>query len=129
MSAPRSRRVSRFCWVAGLSNMLPSMAGATISGAAVARTVAVSMSSASPWTILAMTLAVAGAMMTASARLASITCSTLVSESASKRSRTTLLWVRLLKVSGVTNSMAERVMMTSTSAPAWVSLLARSAAL
>ena len=109
--------------------MLPSMAGATIRGAAVARTVAVSISSARPWTILAMTLAVAGAMMTASARLASMTCSTLVSESASNRSRTTVRWVRLLKVSGVTNSVAERVMITSTSAPAWVSLLARSAPL
>ena len=55
------------------------MAGTTILGQSQASTVVVSISSAIPQASLAITLAVAGAMITASAREARETCSVLYS--------------------------------------------------
>ena len=54
------------------------VAGAAIFGHRQAKTVVVSMSSAIPWASFAITLAVAGAMITASAFFASAICSTLM---------------------------------------------------
>ena len=61
--------------MAGLSYMWPSMAGQTTTGARVASTVVVRASSASPWAMRAMVLAVAGATTTRSARSAMATWS------------------------------------------------------
>ena len=109
--------------------MCPSIAGQTITGAAVASTVVVSGSSASPSAILAMVFAVAGATTTTSARSATATCSIESSDEGSKRSVSTGRWVMLRNASGVANLVALSVISTSTSAPAWTSLLARSTAL
>ena len=56
--------------------MFVFMAGAASLGQRQARMVVVSISSASPWASLAHTLAVAGAIMTKSVRLARAMCST-----------------------------------------------------
>ena len=105
-NTPRPRRRVMFSCVAGWSNMLASMAGATSSGASVAMTVVVRGSSARPAASLAMECTVAGAMTTMSAHRARATCSTLCSESASKVSVTTDRWVRLRNAKGVTNWVA-----------------------
>ena len=73
---PRSRRVCKFCWVTGLSYMPVFIAGATTTGALVASSVVVTMSSAMPCAALAITFAVAGAITNTSAALASEMCST-----------------------------------------------------
>ena len=109
--------------------MLASMAGAAITGALVASTVADSASSAMPHASFARVLAVAGAMMTASARSAMATWSMPSSVRGSKGSTTTGRWVMAAKVRGATNLVALRVMMTSTRAPCWRILLAKSTAL
>ncbi|MBA7670284.1 hypothetical protein ES703_78429 [subsurface metagenome] len=105
------------------------MAGARITGALVASTVQVSISSAIPTASLAITLAVAGAIVTTSAASAKAMCPMPDSKVWSNISVTTGLPVRLRRVSGATNSVADSVMITSTLAPAWVNLLAMSAAL
>ena len=126
---PRDLSVSTLCCVAGLSYMWPSMAGQTTTGARVASTVVVRASSASPWAMRAMVLAVAGATTTRSARSAMATWSILSSVLGSNMSVTTGRWVMLPKARGDANLVAASVMTTSTIAPCWVSLLARSTAL
>ena len=73
--------------------------------------------------------AVAGAITTSSAASARATCSSAVSAVGVHRSPYTGRPVRAWKVKGVTKRAAASVSTTSTRAPAWVSLLARSAAL
>ena len=73
---PRSLRSARLACVAGCSYILVFMAGETRTGQVQARSVVESMSSAMPHAILAMILAVAGAMIARSAFLASEICST-----------------------------------------------------
>ena len=80
MNAPRSRSLSRFSWVAGLSYMWPSIAGAMTRGAEDARMVVVRASSAMPWASLAMQWTVAGATRMRSALCARATCSTASSD-------------------------------------------------
>src|SRR4030042_1191344 len=105
------------------------MAGTTIIGAFVASTVQQSMSSAMPAAILAIMSAVAGAITTTSAASAKATCSTLYSEANWNILVTTGLPVILRNVSGVTNSVAASVIITSTLAPTCANWLANSAAL
>ena len=109
--------------------MFASMAGQTITGAAVASTVAPIGSSASPSASFAMVCAVAGAIITTSARSAMATWSISSSERGSNRLSATGRWVIAAKVRGATNSLAAGVIITSTSAPSCTSLLARSTAL
>ncbi len=126
---PRARSLAMFSCVMPFSHMFTFMAGARMTGALVASTEQVSMSSAMPAASLAMTLAVAGAMTTTLARSARAMCSISNSSGASNMSVTVGRWVMLLKLRGVTNSVAHSVMTTSTLAPACVNLLARSTAL
>ena len=102
----------------GFSSMAVFMAGATTLGQREASTVVVSMSSAMPWAILAITLAVAGAMRIRSAFLARDTWVTSNLKSRSKVSTMHLLPVRVSKVSGVMNWVAFWVISTWISAPA-----------
>ena len=116
-------------WVMGFSSMPVFMAGDTSFGHRAASTVVVSISSAMPWAILAMTLAVAGATRMTSAFLASSMWVTSNLKSRSKVSTMHLCPVRVSKVRGVMNWVALRVMMTSTSAPRFFSALATPAIL
>ena len=72
---PLARSLAMFSCVMLFSHMFTFMAGARMMGALVASTEQVSMSSAMPAASLAMTLAVAGAMTTTSARSARAMCS------------------------------------------------------
>ena len=94
-----------------------------------AKSVVVSISSASPCASLAQTLAVAGAMIARSAFFASSMCSTSNLKFRSKVSVRHLLTVRVSKVSGVINSIAFLVIITCTSACCFFKRLARFAAL
>ena len=96
----------------GFSYIAVFMAGAMIFGARLARTVVVSISSARPCASFAMTLAVAGAIMTMSASWASATCSTLNSKFRSNVSVIHLCPVRVSKVIGLIKFVAFLVMMT-----------------
>ena len=116
-------------WVMGFSSIPVFIAGETSLGHPAARTVVVSISSAMPWAILAMTLAVAGATRMTSAFFASSMWVTSNLKSRSKVSTMHLWPVRVSKVSGVMNWVALRVMMTSTSAPCFFSALATPAIL
>ena len=89
-----------------------------------ANTVVVSISSAMPWAILAMTLAVAGATRITSAFFASEMWVTSNLKSRSKVSTMHLWPVSVSNVTGVMNWVAFLVMMTSTSAPSLRSALA-----
>ena len=100
------------------------MAGATSFLHLAARAVVVSMSSASPWASLAITLAVAGAMSIKSAALAREMWATSYWKFRSKVSTMHRLLVRVSKVKGVMNSVAFFVMMTCTLAPAFLRALA-----
>ena len=73
---PRAFSSRQFSWVISAVHMPVFIAGATSTGALVARTVVESMSSAMPFAILPMMFAVAGAIRNRSARLASAICST-----------------------------------------------------
>ncbi len=101
-------------WVTGFSYMWVFMAGAMSLGQVQAKTVVVSMSSARPWASLAHTLAVAGAIITKSVRSARAMCSTWWTKFRSKVSTITLLPVSCSKVKGAMNSVAFRVITTST---------------
>ena len=87
--------------VAASRYILVFMAGAIITGAVVAITVVVSMSSAMPDAILPMKFAVAGATRNRSASLASDICSTSKCLSLSNISFTTRLPLMVSSVSGV----------------------------
>ena len=109
--------------------MLLFIAGAMTTGAVVAMTVVVSISSAMPPAIFPMMLAVAGAMTNTSAHWARAMCSTLNSGISLNMDTATGLPEISRIVSGVINSVACSVIMHLTSAPRLRSMLAISAAL
>ena len=117
------------CCVTGFSYIFVFIAGAMSFGAFDARTVVVSMSSARPFANFAITLAVAGAMMTTSAFSASEMCSISQACWRSNVSVTVRLCVSASNVSGCTNCVAFAVMMTFTSACCLTSAEASSQAL
>ena len=129
MWKPRPRRVCKFCWVTGLSYMPVFIAGAITTGALVAKSVVVTISSAMPCAALAMTFAVAGAITNTSAALASEMCSTSHAKLRSNVSTTVRYPDSVSNVIGEMNCVADSVISTRTAAPAWRSLLVRSAAL
>ena len=129
ISQPYPRRSSRLCCVTGFSYIFVFIAGAISFGAFEARTVVVSMSSANPAASFAMMLAVAGAMMTASALSASEMCSISQACWRSKVSVTVRLCVSASKVRGCTNRVACSVIITFTSACCFTSAEASSHAL
>ena len=114
---PRPRSVSRLLCVTGLSYMPVFMAGAITTGALVASSVVVTISSAMPCAALAITFAVAGAMTNTSAALASEICSTSHGKLRSKVSTTARLPESVSNVMGEMNCAADSVMSTRTSAP------------
>ena len=126
---PRRRSVARLSCVAGLAYMAGSMAGATTMGAWVDSAVAEPRSSACPCASRAIALAVAGATTRTSASFASLTCAISLSAVIAASAEYTVRCVSAWKVSGPTKSAAARDSTASTSAPACVSLLARSEAL
>ncbi len=109
--------------------MFSFIAGAMITGAFVASTVQVRISSARPQAMWAMILAVAGAISITWAASASETCSILNSEAISHIPVVTGRPVMLRSDSGIMNLVAGSVMTASTLNPACTSLLAISAAL
>ena len=114
--------------------MFTFIAGATTTGALVARYSVVRKSSATPLANLAMQSAVAGATTSKSMDWATAICSmalsTLASWSAAPNMRVmTFCPVRAAKVSGRTNSWACAVMMTCTASPFCCSSRTSSAAL
>ena len=121
---PYRSSVARLSCVMGFSSMPVFMAGATSFGHLAASTTVVSISSAMPCAILAITLAVAGATKITSAFFASEMWVTSNLKSRSKVSTMHLWPVRVSKVRGVMNWVAFLVMMTSTSAPSLRSALA-----
>ena len=115
----------------GLSYIFVFIAGASRIGhrQAQAITVVVSMSSAMPFAILPITLALAGATSTTSARFAIATCSTLNWKFRSNVSIRHLLPVSVSKVVGWMKFVAFRVIRTVTSACCLTSMLASPAIL
>ncbi len=117
---PRSRKICTFSRVAACSHIFTFMAGATTTGAVVARYKVVRKSSATPRANFAMISAVAGAMTSASMRCATAMCSialsTLAGASAANNCVMTFCPVRAANVSGATNSCALRVITT------WISI-------
>lgn len=115
---PRVRKVAILAWVAGCSHMRWFIAGATVSGAVVARHRVVTRSSARPCARRANRSAVAGATITRSAQRASsmwpIACSAALSHNVVRVGCPDSAW----KLSGVTNCCAPLVMATCTCAPA-----------
>ena len=126
---PRRVSISMFACVAACAHICASIAGATSTGAVVASAVSATMLSAMPCASRAIVVALAGAMSSASAARASATCSSASSDCGSYMSVNTGRPVRARNVSGEMNFCAASVRITSTSASACVSLLARSAAL
>ena len=121
---PRPSRISMLARVAGCSHIFTFIAGATITGAWVAKNRVVRKSSASPWANFASMLAVAGATTRASVDCASPMCSMEESRSPSSlpgegHNPVITLWpVREAKVNGVMNFWAASVITTCTSS-AW----------
>ena len=115
--------------VAGWRYISPSMAGATMTGAAVARQVAVMASPARPLAMAASQWAVAGATRMASAASAATMCAMRSSGSSSSGSCSTWRRVSAASVSGPRKCVALGVMAACTSAPAAWSARASSAAL
>ncbi len=105
------------------------MAGAMTIGARVAKAVELSISSAKPWAIFAMILAVAGAMSSSAARSARAMCSTAIAECNVNIAVTTGRCVIACRVRGLMNCCAAAVITTSTSKPCLTKRLAKSAAL
>ena len=118
MPTPLRRSVSRFSCVAGWAYMSKSMAGATMTGAFIERYVVRSILSAMPCAIFANVDADAGAMSMRSAHVPKSTWLCQLPSRRSKNSLTTPWRLSVARVRGVTNSLAEGVMTTCTSAPA-----------
>ena len=115
---PKSRcRRSTLSRVARWVHMSPSIAGATTTGAEVARQAAVTVSLAIPFAIAPSQRAVAGAITSASAVSATTMCPIRRSGSRPRTSVSTAWPERASKVSGPTNAAADGVSMTMTSAP------------
>ena len=115
---PRSFKTARFFCVASSLYMTVFMAGQTIRMASVAIKDVVSISSATPPAIFAITLAVAGAMTYTPAHLASETCSTSKWGLGANISPMTAFFERVSNVRGDTNSFACSVITTFTPYPA-----------
>ena len=94
--------------------MASFMAGAMTTGARVAMTVVVSISSAIPFAILPITLAVQGAIRKQSAFRAREICSTFQTAGSLNMSRVTRFRDRVLRVCSVMKVSAFLVMITST---------------
>ena len=120
---PRRSSSARFTCVCGWANISSFMAGASSTGAVAASSRLVSASSASPCAMRAISCAVAGATITTSACWPQRTWLSAASRSHSDTS--TGRPVSASKVTGRTNSAAERVSTTSTRAPASVRCRAR----
>ena len=105
------------------------IAGEIIFGHFAARNVVVSMSSASPFAILAITFAVAGATIKRSADCAMETCVALNSKFLSKVSTRHLFPVRVSNAIGLMILHAFAVIRTCTLASFFTSMLTREAAL
>ena len=114
---PRAFSVSRFACTAGWANITLSIAGATATGARVASAVSVGRLSPMPCASLAIVVALAGAMSSASARRPSATCSS-GSSAVVHRSSLTTPPTRLRKVKAGAKRLAFGVRATSTVAPA-----------
>ena len=122
MRTPRRRNVARFCCVASCCHILTFMAGATMTGAVVARYKVERKSEAVPLANLAIVSAVAGATSNASIDCATPICSTEEPEvpadaPSANISVMTFFPESAAKVSGRTNSCAARVITTCTSTP------------
>ncbi|MGC0370201.1 hypothetical protein RKD05_002453 [Microbacterium sp. SLBN-111] len=107
------------CTVAGCRHISVCIAGATTTGAVVARRVVPSRSAASPAVIDARVFAVAGATMTRSADCPSDTCRTRATSSCTE----VVTGLRLIAshVGSPTNRSASSVGTTCTSCPAFTS--------
>ena len=129
ISTPRSSSANTFARVAPACHICRFIAGASTSGAVVARHRVVRRSSASPCASRASTLAVAGATSTMSAHRASSMCPIPASACSSSSSQCTGLEESAWNVSGVTNSRAAAVITTRTSHSRTRNRRTRSAAL
>jgi len=109
--------------------MSPSIAGATTTGALVARQAAVTTSPASPLAIAPSQCAVAGATTIASAESPTTMCPMRPSGRRSSSSDSTGWRERAANVSGPTNFVADGESSTTTSAPSAVSRRSSSTAL
>ena len=123
---PRPARIRRFSCTAGCASMFVFIAGASSTGALVARNRELRKSSARPWANLAMTLAVHGATSSRAARSAMAMCS--MSRELDPESGRAPNWdvmtgclVIASKVSGPTNFVADRVITATTSCPRFCS--------
>src|SRR5512143_3978157 len=114
---PWARRVARFSWTAGCSYMLTFMAGATSTGAFVARYSVLSASSAMPRANLPRMLAVAGATSSRSASSAIETWRMSPFAPGAHWSWKTGWRERASNVIGATKRVAAAVITTRTSAP------------
>src|SRR5579883_1029285 len=117
MRTPRPSSSARFACVAGWFHIFTFIAGATITGAVVARYIVVRKSSAIPCANLARMLAVAGATTSASVEVAASICSIAEarwpsSGSPAQRPVMTLCPVREANVSGWMNCCAASVITT-----------------
>ncbi len=112
-----SRSRATFACVAGWVHMSPSIAGATTTGADVARHAAVTASDEIPLAIAPSQRAVAGATTIASAVSATTMCPIRSSGSSPRTSVSTGCRDRAANVSGPTNVAADGVSITTTSAP------------
>ena len=118
-SCSRTRRAAARRWrcVAGCDHMSPSIAGATTTGAPVARAVAVTTSPDSPAAIAPSQCAVAGATTRASAVSATTMCPIRPSGSSASTSVSTAWRDSASNDSGPMNAAAEGVSIATTSAP------------
>jgi hypothetical protein len=118
-----------FFRTAAFSHMFTFIEGTIRTGALEAITIVERKSSAIPFAIFPMMLAVAGRMMISSARSARATCPICASSRRAKASVMTGFPESVWNVSGVMNSWAWRVMTTWTPASAFTRSLTNSAAL
>ena len=125
---PRVRRAVTFSCTAGFDHIASFIAGATTTGQRAASRVAVTMSSDWPREARAITFAVAGASRITCAQSPRNTCGS--GESPCAHRPVTTGWpVTPSNDGGPTNRVAEAVIATRTSQPAWVRAEARSTSL
>ena len=126
---PRATRVARLAWVAGCAHITRFIAGATSSGASLARHRVESRSLAWPWASRRRVLAVAGATSTRVAQRASSIWPIAASAASSQSEQRTGWPDSAWKVVVPTKWRAASVITTRTSAPASCRRRTRSAAL
>src|SRR5437899_1632857 len=124
-TTPLDCNAARFSWTAGFDHIASFIAGATTTGPRDASSVAVTMSSDWPLATRLMMFAVAGASSVTCAQSPRNTCGS-AGPSAAHRPVSTGLPVTPWNEAAPTNRVAEAVIATLTSAPAWVSAEARS---